>query len=74
MAWRASAAGRRWRKTARCCWRRSSSVSFFGFLRPELKFEGLEPLVAQIARDVEEAKALLSGVRPLSEVDLALGF
>jgi riboflavin kinase / FMN adenylyltransferase len=50
------------------------TVSFFGFLRPELKFEGLEPLVAQIARDVEEAKALLSGVRPLSEVDLALGF
>lgn len=50
------------------------TVSFFGFLRPELKFDGLEPLVAQMRRDAEEAKALLSGVRPLGGIDLALGF
>jgi riboflavin kinase/FMN adenylyltransferase len=50
------------------------TVSFFGFLRPELKFDGLEPLVGQMRRDAEEAKALLSGVRPLGEIDLALGF
>ena len=50
------------------------TVSFFGFLRPELKFDGLEPLVGQMRRDAEEARALLSGVRPLGGIDLALGF
>ncbi len=50
------------------------TVSFFGFLRDELKFDGLEPLVEQMGRDAAEAKALLAGVRPLGEVDLALGF
>jgi riboflavin kinase/FMN adenylyltransferase len=50
------------------------TVSFFGFLREELKFAGLEPLVAQMGRDAAEAKALLAGVRPLGEVDIALGF
>jgi riboflavin kinase/FMN adenylyltransferase len=50
------------------------TVSFFGFLRPELKFEGLDALTAQMRRDAEEAKALLAGVRPLGEVDLKLGF
>ena len=37
------------------------SVSFFGFLRGEQKFDGLEPLVAQMKRDEAEARALLSG-------------
>jgi riboflavin kinase/FMN adenylyltransferase len=50
------------------------SVSFFGHLRDELKFDGLEPLVAQIRRDEEEARAMLSGVRPLSEVDAKIAF
>jgi riboflavin kinase/FMN adenylyltransferase len=50
------------------------AVSFFGFLRGEEKFGGLDPLVRQIKRDEEEAKALLSGVRPLSSLDLALAF
>ncbi len=45
------------------------SVSFFGHLRDELKFDGLEPLVAQIRKDEEEARALLSGVRPLGVLD-----
>ncbi|MGO8249150.1 riboflavin kinase, partial [Rhizobium johnstonii] len=36
------------------------SVSFFGYLRPELKFDGLDQLVAQIKRDEEEARALLA--------------
>lgn len=48
------------------------SVAFFGFLRLELKFDGLEPLVAQIRQDEAEARALLSGVRPLSELDCIL--
>jgi len=50
------------------------TVSFFGFLRPELKFDGLDPLVAQMRRDADEARALLSGARPLGGIDLALGF
>jgi riboflavin kinase/FMN adenylyltransferase len=53
---------------------KTCTVSFFGFLRPELKFDGLDPLVAQMRRDTDEARALLSGVRPLGEADIALGF
>ncbi|WP_431321512.1 bifunctional riboflavin kinase/FAD synthetase [Rhizobium sp. YTU87027] len=50
------------------------SVSFFGYLRPELKFDGLDPLVEQMNRDKEEARALLDGVRPLGELDLKICF
>ena len=50
------------------------SVSFFGHLRDELKFDGLDPLVAQIRRDEEEARLLLSGVKPLGELDSRIGF
>lgn len=50
------------------------AVSFFGHLRDELKFDGLDPLVAQIRQDEAEARALLSGVRPLGEIDLRLNF
>lgn len=49
-------------------------VSFFGRLRGEQKFDGLEPLVAQMRRDEDEARALLSGVRPLSELDRKVAF
>lgn len=49
-------------------------VSFFGHQRDELKFAGLEPLVAQIRKDEEEARALLSGVRPLGELDAKIAF
>ncbi len=49
-------------------------VSFFGHLRDELKFTGLEPLVAQIRQDEEEARALLAGVRPLGELDQKIAF
>ena len=51
-----------------------ASVSFFGYLRGEVKFEGLDPLVAQMKLDEAEARALLSGVRPLSELDQAIAF
>jgi len=50
------------------------SVSFFGFLRGEVKFDGLDALVAQMKRDEEEARALLSGVKPLSALDQDLSF
>lgn len=49
-------------------------VSFFGFLRPELKFDGLDALVAQMKTDEAEARALLGGVRPLSDLDAAITF
>jgi riboflavin kinase/FMN adenylyltransferase len=49
-------------------------VSLFGYLRGEVKFEGLDALVAQMKRDEEEARALLAGVRPLSELDSAIAF
>ena len=49
-------------------------VSFFGFLRGEEKFDGLERLVAQIKQDEAEARALLSGVRPLSALDGSVAF
>jgi riboflavin kinase/FMN adenylyltransferase len=49
-------------------------VSFFGFLRGEVKFDGLDPLIEQMKRDEEEARALLAGARPLSELDRVLSF
>ena len=49
-------------------------MSFFGFLRGEEKFEGLDALVAQMRRDEAEARALLGGVRPLSALDAMIAF
>lgn len=49
-------------------------VSLFGFLRGEEKFDGLEALAGQMKRDAEEARALLSDVRPLSELDGRIAF
>ena len=49
-------------------------VSFFGFLRGEEKFDGLDALVAQMRRDEAEARALLAGVRPIGELDAATAF
>ena len=49
-------------------------VSFFGFLRPELKFDGLDPLVAQMKADEREAMALLAGVSPFSPLDSKIAF
>ncbi|WP_440983058.1 bifunctional riboflavin kinase/FAD synthetase [Shinella sumterensis] len=51
-----------------------SAVSFFGHLRDELKFDGLDALVVQMKRDEEEARALLAGVRPLGPIDQRLCF
>ncbi len=51
-----------------------AAVSFFGFLRGEVKFDGLDPLIAQMKRDEAEARALLAGARPLSELDRLLSF
>lgn len=50
------------------------TVSFFGFLRGEEKFDGLEPLIVQMKQDDAEARALLSGISPLSNLDLHIAF
>ena len=50
------------------------AVSFFGHLRNELKFDGLEPLVVQMKKDDAEARALLAGVKPISALDQAICF
>lgn len=50
------------------------SVAFFGHLRDELKFDGLDPLVTQIRKDEEEARALMSGVKPLGVLDGKIAF
>ena len=50
------------------------AVSFFGFLRGESKFSGLDALVAQMKHDEAVARALLSAARPLSGLDRRLTF
>ncbi|WP_377292984.1 bifunctional riboflavin kinase/FAD synthetase [Rhizobium sp. SG2393] len=50
------------------------AVSFFGHLRDEMKFDGLDALVVQMKQDDAEARALMAGVRPLSEIDRRLCF
>lgn len=37
-------------------------VAFHAFIRPEAKFDGMDALMAQIARDCDAAKQLLAGV------------
>ena len=49
-------------------------VSFFGFLRSEIKFDGLDALVVQMKRDEAEARALLAVVKPLSQLDASVAF
>lgn len=50
------------------------SVSFFGFLRGEEKFDDIDALVVQMKRDESDARALLSGVKALGRVDQAIAF
>ncbi len=38
------------------------------------KFDGLEPLIAQMQRDEKAAKAILAKVQPLSQLDELLTF
>lgn len=40
-------------------------IAFHHFLRPEAKFDSLDALTEQMARDCDEAKRLLAGVSPL---------
>ena len=50
------------------------SVSLFGYLRGEEKFASADALIEQMKKDETEARALLSGVKPLSALDGVLNF
>jgi len=50
------------------------SVSFFSFLREEKKFDGFDPLIAQMHQDEAEARAVLAEARPLSLLDRHVTF
>nr|WP_245415049.1 bifunctional riboflavin kinase/FAD synthetase [Aureimonas flava] len=50
------------------------SVSLFGFVRGEERFDSAEALVARMDVDAREARALLAGARPLSPLDAAVAF
>ncbi|WP_317993695.1 bifunctional riboflavin kinase/FAD synthetase [Bartonella gliris] len=52
----------------------SCTVSFLQFLRGQEKFDGLEPLIAQMQRDEKAAREVLMAVKPLSELDRLLTF
>lgn len=52
----------------------SCTVSFFQFLRGQEKFDGLEPLIAQMHRDEKKAKEILKTIQPLSQLDRLLTF
>ncbi|CAM1628485.1 Riboflavin kinase domain [Bartonella apihabitans] len=47
----------------------TASVSFYSYLRGEQKFDGLQPLIAQMNKDKEEAEAALTAASPLSALD-----
>ncbi|GHC67853.1 riboflavin biosynthesis protein [Limoniibacter endophyticus] len=50
------------------------SVSFFAYLRGEVKFDGLDPLVEQMRRDEVEARAVLAAAQPIGPLDHRLNF
>ncbi|WP_224003084.1 bifunctional riboflavin kinase/FAD synthetase [Aureimonas sp. SA4125] len=52
----------------------TAEVSLFAFLRGEEKFDGVDPLIAQMDRDAAEARAFLAGAAPLSPLDSAIAF
>ncbi|MBX4335214.1 bifunctional riboflavin kinase/FAD synthetase [Bartonella raoultii] len=50
------------------------TVSFLQFLRGQEKFDGLEPLIAQMKRDEKTAREILTKAQPLSQLDQLLTF
>ena len=47
-------------------------VTFYGFVRPEERFDSVPALVAAMERDVATARAILAAPRSDSPVDAAL--
>ncbi|WP_413154408.1 bifunctional riboflavin kinase/FAD synthetase [Bartonella sp. cb54] len=52
----------------------SCTVSFLQFLRGQEKFNGLEPLIAQMQCDEKAAREILIAAQPLSQLDALLTF
>ncbi|WP_018688616.1 bifunctional riboflavin kinase/FAD synthetase [Ahrensia kielensis] len=50
------------------------TVSLIDFLRGEEKFLGLDPLIEQMKIDEKNAREILSGLEPISELDAQLTF
>ncbi len=84
-AWRASAAGPTFDNGAPLLetfvfdysgdlYGRHLPVTLVAFLRPEMKFDGMAPLMAQMDRDSLDARAALAGIAPLSPLDAAINF
>lgn len=48
------------------------TVSFFGWIRPELRFDSVDGLVAEMNNDRDAARRMLAGAAPDSPLDLAL--
>ncbi|MBJ3777671.1 bifunctional riboflavin kinase/FAD synthetase [Acuticoccus mangrovi] len=53
---------------------RTMPVTFVRFLRPELKFDGVDALVTQMHQDAADARASLADLAPLSPLDRAVNF
>lgn len=53
---------------------RALPVTLVAFLRPEMTFDGMAPLIAQMDRDSQNARAALAGLKPLSPLDAAINF
>ena len=51
----------------------SVEVAFHAYLRPELKFDGVQALIDQMDADSAQARAVLAAAQPLSPLDQALG-
>jgi riboflavin kinase/FMN adenylyltransferase len=52
----------------------SCRVSFFAFLRPEMKFDGLDALTAQMRIDEAQARKIMSDSTPVSALDRSFVF
>ncbi|KZL18716.1 Riboflavin biosynthesis protein RibF [Pseudovibrio axinellae] len=51
---------------------KSVAVCFIGFIRSELKFDGIDALITQMDQDSAEARAMIASMRPLSPLDQML--
>jgi riboflavin kinase/FMN adenylyltransferase len=48
------------------------TVTFFDWIRPELRFDSINGLVAAMRKDLANARRMLAGAAPASRLDLAL--
>jgi riboflavin kinase/FMN adenylyltransferase len=49
-------------------------IALLGFIRGQMTFDGLTPLIEQMDKDSAKARIITAQARPLSELDAALGF